>query len=55
MKLDPGTIAHWRNFAPGIDKFVYIVGTSVSGEVLSFTISSQTKYLSLKPHADEHA
>ena len=53
MRLDPGTIAHWQNFKPGVDKFIYILGTSASGDVLSFTISSQTKYLSLKPHADE--
>lgn len=53
MRLEAGTIAHWRDFAAGQDKFVYILGTNDLGEVLSFTISSQTKYLKLTPHKDE--
>jgi hypothetical protein len=53
LKLDAGTIAFWLNFSPGHDKFVYILGATVSDEVLSFTISSQTKYLELEPHRRE--
>lgn len=53
MRLDVGTIAHWRDFTAGHDKYVYILGTNDLGEVLSFTISSQTKYLSLTPHKYE--
>ena len=53
MQLDPGTIAYWRDFAPGQDKFVYLLGVSGEGEVLSFTISSQQKYLAFgKTKAD---
>ena len=37
---------------PGQDKFVYILGIS-DGEVFSFTISSQTKYLALNATRDQ--
>lgn len=53
MTIEVGTIAHWRDFAPGHDKFIYILGTNAANEVLSFTISSQTKYLTMHPHAQE--
>ena len=53
MRLDPGTIAYWRNFRPGSNKFVYLLGQTNDGVVLSFTISSQTKYLGLYPHNQE--
>src|SRR5664280_2416100 len=53
MTLEVGTIAHWRNFEPGRDKFIYILGINAANEVLSFTISSQTKYLTMHPHAQE--
>jgi hypothetical protein len=53
LRLDPGTIAYWRDFRPGISKFVYILGQANDGAVLSFTISSQTRYLSMSPHRDE--
>jgi len=53
MTLTTGTIAHWCNYEPGHDKFIYILGTNSAGEVLSFTISSQIKYLGMKPHAKE--
>ncbi|MGH2509596.1 MAG: hypothetical protein ACRDHZ_19640 [Ktedonobacteraceae bacterium] len=45
MTLEPGTIAFWRDFSPGHDKFVYILGVE-NEMVFSFTISSQLKYLS---------
>jgi hypothetical protein len=53
MTLSPGTIAHWRDFSPGNDKFVYILGIDSSDVIFSFTISSQVKYLSLVPHKSE--
>jgi hypothetical protein len=53
MTLITGTVAHWYSFEPGHNKFVYILGTNAAGEVLSFTISSQTKYLGMQPHAKE--
>jgi hypothetical protein len=53
MTLKTGTVAHWRNFSPGHDKFIYILGTNADGDVLSFTISSQAKYLAMHPHAEE--
>jgi len=53
MRLDPGTVAYWLEYAPGHDKFVYILGINAHKEVLSFTISSQTKYLSIEPHRYE--
>jgi hypothetical protein len=53
MTLEVGTIAHWRDFGPGCDKFIYILGTNAANEVLSFTISSQLKYLAMQPHAQE--
>jgi len=53
MTLETGAIAYWRDFDPGCDKFIYILGTNAASEVLSFTISSQTKYLAMEPHAKE--
>ena len=53
MTLATGTVAYWRDFVAGQDKFVYILGTNAAQEVLSFTISSQTKYLVMQPHANE--
>ena len=53
MTLESGTIAFWLNFSPGHDKFVYVLGTTADDIVLSFTISSQTKYLSIEPHRNE--
>ena len=47
MTLDPGTVAYWRDFEPGHNKFIYILGVS-GDEVFSFTISSQAKYLLLE-------
>jgi hypothetical protein len=53
MVLEAGAVAYWLGFDPGHDKFVYILGTNSAREVLAFTISSQTKYLSRQPHANE--
>ena len=53
MTLEAGTIAFWRDFEPGHDKFINILGTNRADDVLSFTISSQTKYLTMQPHANE--
>ena len=53
MQLNAGAIAYWREFEPGRDKFIYILGKTQSGEVLSFTISSQEKYLKMEPHKNE--
>ncbi len=53
MTLTLGTVAHWIDFEPGHNKFIYILGTNSANEVLSFTISSQTKYLAMQPHANE--
>ena len=53
MTPPAGTVVFWRDFAPGHDKFVYVVGTDGNGDVLAFTISSQTKYLAMRPHAVE--
>ena len=53
MKLDPGTIAYWRDFSPGNNKFVYILGVSAAEEVLSFTISSQLRYLQSDRHKND--
>lgn len=49
MTLEAGAIAHWRDFEPGHHKFIYILATNRATEVLSFTISSQTKYLTMQP------
>jgi hypothetical protein len=53
MTIETGTVVYWRDFVAGQDKFIYILGTNSAQEVLSFTISSQTKYLSMYPHARE--
>jgi hypothetical protein len=53
MRLESGTVAYWLNFSAGHDKFVYILGTTADRIVLSFTISSQAKYLSIEPHRNE--
>jgi len=53
MNVEAGAVAYWLSFEPGHDKFVYILGTNSANEVLTFTISSQTKYLSMQPHAHE--
>ena len=50
MRIDPGTVVHWREFRGGHDKFHYILGVNGQSEVCSFTISSQLRYLSLDPH-----
>jgi hypothetical protein len=53
MTVEAGTVVHWLGFDPGHDKFVYILGLNSANEVLAFTISSQTKYLSRQPHSNE--
>src|SRR5580700_4917241 len=44
MTLEAGTVAYWRDYEPGHDKFIYILGTNAAGDVLSFTNPTRTRW-----------